>query len=107
MRFVALEKLINLHDGYRREFRIDHYLLLLLQLDGDRYLVGGTCPHQEHRLFEGWVGEGCIECPLHNYKFSLTNGQLLHATEEQCGPLKIWQLEYEGSDVGVLWSSFP
>lgn len=103
MRFVSLEKLINLHDGYRREFRIDHYKLLLLQVDGERYLIGATCPHQEHPLTEAWVGEGCIECPLHNYRFSLENGQLLHATEEACSSLATWRLEYEGADVGVLW----
>lgn len=103
MRFISLEKLINLHDGYRREFRIDHHKLLLLQVDGERYLIAATCPHQEHPLSEGWVGNGCIECPLHNYRFSLLDGRVLQATEGGCAALKTWRLEYEGADVGVLW----
>jgi len=103
VRFIALEKLINLHDGYRREFRIDYHRLLLLQVNGERYLIAATCPHQEHPLSEGWIDKGCIECSLHGYRFDLKSGQLLHATEEECGALKTWQLEYEGSDVGVVW----
>ena len=31
MRFYPLEKLINLHDDYTRQFKIDHLQLLLLQ----------------------------------------------------------------------------
>ena len=31
MRFYPLEKLINLHDDYSRQFKIDNLQLLLLQ----------------------------------------------------------------------------
>lgn len=103
MRFIALEKLINLHDGYRKEFRIDYHRILLLQVEGERYLIEAICPHQEHPLSEGWIDKNCIECPLHNYKFSLANGQLLFSTEEECRSLKTWQVEYEGSEVGLVW----
>ena len=50
MRFYPLEKLINLHDGYRRVFRIDHQSLLLLQRGGELYLLESSCPHREHPL---------------------------------------------------------
>jgi len=103
VRFIALEKLINLHDGYRREFRIDYHRLLLLQVAGELYLVEATCPHQEHPMVEAWIEDGTLLCPLHGYKFSLLTGNLLHATEEECRPLKTWQVEYEGADVGVAW----
>jgi nitrite reductase/ring-hydroxylating ferredoxin subunit len=104
VRFIPLEKLINLHDGYRKEFRIDYHALLLIQLGEERYLIEANCPHQEHSLSEGWVSESCIECPLHGYRFSLHNGSLIHSTEEECRGLKTWAVEYEGSEVGVVWS---
>ncbi len=103
MRFVPLERLINLHDGYRREFRIDYHKLLLIQVDGERYLIEANCPHQEHPLTEAWVDKNCIECPLHNYRFSLKDGQLLYAAEEECRGLKTWPVEYEGAEVGLVW----
>ena len=103
MRFVALEKLINLHDGYRREFRLDYHRLLLVQLGEKRYILEAQCPHQEHPLSEAWIGDGVIECPLHGYRFKLDDGELVHCTEEECRGLRTWPVEYEGSEVGVLW----
>ena len=103
MRFIPLEKLINLEEGYRREFRIDYHRLLLLQYRGDLHLVEAVCPHQEHPLAEAWLEEGAILCPLHGYKFSLSNGSLLHYTEQPCRGLRVWSLVYEGADVGLMW----
>ncbi|MEP5764494.1 MAG: Rieske 2Fe-2S domain-containing protein [Halieaceae bacterium] len=107
MRFVALDKLINLHDDYRREFRIDFHSLLLIQHKGECYLLEALCPHQEHPLSEGWIEDGEIWCPLHGYRFSLLTGHLIHASNEACRPLKVWPVAYEGADIGVAWESDP
>jgi nitrite reductase/ring-hydroxylating ferredoxin subunit len=103
MRFYPLEKLINLHDGYRRVFRIDHHGLLLLQHDGELYLLEANCPHREHPLETAEVSGAVITCPLHGYRFSLENGGLLHATEESCRGLRSWPVVYSGTEVGVDW----
>jgi len=103
MRFYPLEKLINLHDGYRREFRIDYHRLLLIQSEGECHLVQALCPHQEHPLLEAWLENGEVHCPLHGYRFSLRTGRLLHSTRGECRPLKVWPLVYQGSEVGVDW----
>jgi nitrite reductase/ring-hydroxylating ferredoxin subunit len=103
MRFVPLEKLINLAEGYRREFRIDYHRLLLLQLKGELHLIEAVCPHQEHPLVEAWLEGDTLVCPLHSYKFSLLTGNLLHYTEEPCRPLRVWPVVYEGADVGLMW----
>ena len=49
MRFYPLEQLINLHDDYSRQFKIDHLQLLLLQRAGELFLIEATCPHRAHR----------------------------------------------------------
>jgi len=103
MRFVPLEKLINLHDGYRREFRLDYHRLLLLQHEGDHHVIEALCPHQEHPLEEGWIENGTVLCPLHGYRFSLLTGAVLHSSRETCRPLKVWPVAYEGADVGLMW----
>ncbi|MEE4659475.1 MAG: Rieske (2Fe-2S) protein [Halieaceae bacterium] len=103
MRFVALEKLINLHDGYRREFRLDYHRLLLLQHDGDHHVIEALCPHQEHPLEEGRIENGTMMCPLHGYRFSLQTGTVLHSSREPCRPLRVWPVAYEGADVGLMW----
>jgi nitrite reductase/ring-hydroxylating ferredoxin subunit len=104
MRFIALEKLINLHDGYRREFTIEYQRVLLLQHRGERYLVEARCPHLEHPLIKARLELGELTCPLHGYRFSLADGALLNqADDRSCRALKIWPVAYDGSDVGVDW----
>ncbi len=103
MRFIPLEKLINLHDGYRREFRVEYHRLMLIQFEGEHYLVEALCPHQEHPLMEAWLEDGELMCPLHGYRFSLLTGRLIESTREACRPLKVWPVAYEGADIGVSW----
>jgi nitrite reductase/ring-hydroxylating ferredoxin subunit len=102
MRFQTLEKLINLHNGYRRQFRIDSLHLLLLQQDDEVYLLEARCPHRDQSLDAAGIDQGSIECPQHHYRFSLRDGALISFTEEPCRALRIYELVYEGNEVGVL-----
>ncbi len=102
MRFVPLEKLINLCDGYSRQFKIDSLQLLLVQHEGERYLFEAHCPHRSHPLQAAVIGDGMIRCPLHHYDFSLSDGRLLHATEQPCRALRTFEVVYEGNELGLL-----
>ena len=102
MRFYPLEKLINLHDAYSRQFKIDNYRFLLLQRRGELFLIESHCPHHAHPLELASIENGIIQCALHHYQFALGDGRLLHATEESCRALRIYDLVYEGNEVGVI-----
>lgn len=102
MRFYPLEKLINLHDNYMRQFRIDHLQLLLVQRNGELFLMEATCPHRAHPLDGAIISNGIVQCALHQYQFALDDGRLLHATEEPCRHLRTWDVHYEGNEVGVM-----
>ena len=102
MRFFPLDKLINLQDGYTRQFKIDHLHLLLIQRENQRYLIEAKCPHREHPLDVASIANGEIECALHGYRFALESGELLLATEELCRGLRTFPLIYEGNEVGTL-----
>ena len=47
MRFLALDKLINLEDGYRKRFKIDSLELILAKEGNEFFAFGAVCPHQE------------------------------------------------------------
>ena len=102
MRFYPLEKLINFHDGYAQTFRIDAYHLLLVQRDGERHLIEANCPHRENPLDVASIDADSVTCPLHGYRFKLRDGSLIHATEEPCRGLRVFDLIYEGNEVGVM-----
>jgi len=102
MRFYALEKLINLHDAYTRQYKIDNLQLLLIQRQGELFLIEASCPHRSHPLDVATIDQGIIQCALHQYQFAIDSGRLLHATEEPCRGLRVFDLVYEGNEVGVL-----
>lgn len=102
MRFYGLEKLINLHDGYRRSFRIDQHALLLLQEHGECWLIEGRCPHRGHDLLHADLEGSRLRCPRHGYCFSLDDGRVLKATEEPCRALQRYELVYQGNEIGVM-----
>ncbi|MDB6062281.1 MAG: ferredoxin subunit of nitrite reductase and ring-hydroxylating dioxygenase [Verrucomicrobiaceae bacterium] len=102
MRFYQLEKFINLHDGYRRVFKIDEHQLLLLQHDGERHLFEAQCPHRGHSLETAHIENNCLRCPLHGYQFQLNGGHVRVVSEEPCRPLRCYELVYRDKDLGVL-----
>ena len=61
----------------------DH-IALLRDTDGSVWALDDTCTHETASLAEGWVEDGCVECPLHAAKFRLKDGsaQCLPATED-------------------------
>ncbi|MBD2859241.1 Rieske 2Fe-2S domain-containing protein [Spongiibacter sp. KMU-158] len=102
MQFYQLERLINLHDGYRKQFKIDHYSLLLLQLEGRPYLIESQCPHREFPLSAANVSGEHLVCPQHGYRFDIRSGDLIHATEEPCRGLRRYELVYRDNVLGVM-----
>ncbi len=102
MRFYSLEKLINLHDNYRKVIKIDQYNLMLVQVQGELHLVESQCPHRGHPLSESDIIGTGLRCPLHGYQFDIATGDLLKATEEPCRGLKIFDLVYQETEVGVM-----
>lgn len=102
MRFFLLEKLINLHDGYRRAFKIDEHQLLLLQEQGEVYLFDARCPHRGHSLLDATVQNNNLRCPLHGYQFALRDGRVRVAGEEPCRALKRYEVVYRDTDLGLM-----
>jgi 3-phenylpropionate/trans-cinnamate dioxygenase ferredoxin subunit len=45
--------------------------------DGENYFaLDDTCTHETASLADGWVEDGCVECPLHAAKFCLGDGKV-------------------------------
>lgn len=59
-------------------------IALLRDTDGTVWALDDTCTHETASLAEGWVEDGCVECPLHAARFCLKDGsaQSLPATED-------------------------
>jgi 3-phenylpropionate/trans-cinnamate dioxygenase ferredoxin subunit len=69
--------------------------------EGEEYFaLDDTCTHETASLAEGWVEDGCVECPLHAAKFCLGDGsvQSMPATVDVYPHRVIVQ----GSDIRVV-----
>lgn len=53
--------------------------LALFLHEGAYYVVHDLCTHGDALLSEGWVEDGCIECPLHQGKFCIKTGEAMSA----------------------------
>jgi len=98
--FYRLEKLIRLYDGYLQTFRVAGVPLLLIQDQGQRYLLRDQCPHKDFPLHTGSLRHGILRCAYHGMEFNLRRGgQCLQHPTGDC--VKMYPLIYEGDSIGV------
>ncbi len=73
--------------------------IALYRLEGEIYATHNICTHQFAFLSEGYVVDGCIECPLHQGMFDIRTGKAqggVVKTDLRCYPVRV-----EGSRVLV------
>lgn len=99
MAFVPLEKLVNLHDGYRRVFRVGKLALLLIQVGGHRYVLQDMCPHKGFPLHSGSLVNGRIRCAYHGMEFDLGSGRCLQHPSQP--GVVTYPVVYDGVMLGV------
>lgn len=73
--------------------------LALFHSAGTFHVTDGVCTHQYALLSEGYVEDGCVECPLHQARFDLRTGNALCAPATQ--PIRIYPVKVEGLDILV------
>lgn len=53
----------------------------LFKIDGKIYAIDNECPHAGGPLSEGFVRDGVVTCPWHNWEFKLKTGKCLNAPD--------------------------
>ncbi len=99
MPFVALEKLHQLYDGYRKAITLGGQPLLLLQENGKTLLIKNACPHAGAALTYATCAGNTLRCPLHGMEFDLRNGNSLSPACRES--LQFIPLIYDGNMLGV------
>ena len=99
--FHVLDHLVNLHDGYRKSFRIDQHKLLLLVEDNNYHIIENECPHAGSAFDSGLIRNQTISCPGHFMQFDLATGQCLER-KSTCRAIKVYDPVFEGNSLGVM-----
>jgi 3-phenylpropionate/trans-cinnamate dioxygenase ferredoxin component len=71
----------------------------IVRAGGVLHAVNNVCTHQYALLSDGYVEDGCIECPLHQGKFELATGNAMCAPVTD--PIKVYAVKVEGGKVLV------
>lgn len=62
------------HEGKR--FIVDETEVAVFKIDNKIYALSNICPHQHTALiYDGFIEDECIVCPVHGWKFNLETGK--------------------------------
>jgi len=78
---------------------IENEQIALYLVDGEVYATHNVCTHQFALLSDGFLEDGCIECPLHQGKFDVKTGAALCAPAT--APIKTYQGQIDKGAVMV------
>jgi NADPH-dependent 2,4-dienoyl-CoA reductase/sulfur reductase-like enzyme/nitrite reductase/ring-hydroxylating ferredoxin subunit len=68
--------------------------ILLSNIGGELFAIGGTCTHYGGTLADGIIGRTSVRCPLHHACFDLRTGEALRAPA--LDPVDRWIVEVQG-----------
>lgn len=71
----------------------------LYQLGEEILALEDECPHAYQLLSQGFVMDGCVECPLHAAKFDIRSGRFVDGPG--CRDLKTFPVKVEGDRILV------
>ena len=99
MAWHEIEQAAALGDEEVLGVRVGERQIAICRSGGELYAIDNVCTHQFALLSGGYVEDGCIECPLHQGKFSLKTGAPLAPPVTQ--PLRVYPLRSEAGKVYV------
>lgn len=79
--------------------RVHDVPIAIVRAGGVLHAVHNVCTHQYALLSDGYVEDGCIECPLHQGRFELATGKAMCAPVTD--PVKVFPVKVEGGKILV------
>jgi 3-phenylpropionate/trans-cinnamate dioxygenase ferredoxin component len=99
MTWIRIAAATQLQDDEVIPIALGNAQLALFRSGGEFHVTDNVCTHQYALLSDGYVEDGCIECPLHQARFDLRTGAALCAPATQ--PIRVYPVRVEGDDVLV------
>jgi nitrite reductase/ring-hydroxylating ferredoxin subunit len=98
--WVRVAAAADVAEGSVHAVRVGEREIAVYHLPGGEYrATDNICTHEYAQLSDGWLEDGCIECPLHAARFDVRSGKALCAPAEQ--DLDVFEARVEGADLLV------
>jgi 3-phenylpropionate/trans-cinnamate dioxygenase ferredoxin subunit len=79
--------------------KIDGKDVAICRQGGAYHAFHNVCTHQHALLSDGYVEDGCVECPLHQGRFDVRTGQPMGAPVT--APIQVYPVKVESGQVHV------
>jgi nitrite reductase/ring-hydroxylating ferredoxin subunit len=87
-------------EGQMHAVRVGDREIALFHLPGGAFhATDNICSHEYAQLTDGWLENGCVECPLHAARFDVKSGKALCAPAEK--DLAVFEIKVDGGDLLV------
>lgn len=90
----------DIPSGQGRLFESAGRPIAVFHLDGRFHALSDTCPHMCDSLSAGWIEDGAVVCPRHQWRFDLKTGTCLDEADEKY-KAKTYPVRVEGDEVFV------
>jgi nitrite reductase/ring-hydroxylating ferredoxin subunit len=97
--FVKIANTNDVQPGDKKLIHVGDEPILLVNVRGSYYAVGGECPHAFAYLSYGHLAGDEIECPLHGAAFSVKTGEVLSQPANE--DLPVYAVKVDGEDILV------
>jgi nitrite reductase/ring-hydroxylating ferredoxin subunit len=77
MSFIDIAKTADIPAGKMKGVKTAGKDLLITNIDGHYYVIGGRCTHAGGDLSKGYLVNKVVSCPLHGSQFDVTTGKLV------------------------------
>jgi NAD(P)H-dependent nitrite reductase small subunit len=65
----------DIPDGRARHVEIDRARIAIYRVEDRFFAMSARCPHAGGAMAHGWVEDGEAVCPLHRWRFRLSDGR--------------------------------
>ncbi len=99
MNWIRIASASDLQDDEVLGVTVGGARIALYRSQGEFYATDNRCTHAEALMSEGYLEDGCIECPLHQARFDIRTGAALCAPATE--PLRTYPVKREGDEIFV------
>ncbi len=97
--FVVVAHTQDVPPGTMQAVQVGRKTVLLANVDGTFYAIGGLCTHQQGPLAEGSLWGAVVTCPYHGGQFDVRTGAVI-AAPPPC-PAVTYAVRVEGDLVQI------
>ena len=74
--FTYVCKINELSESCGKRFMVADVEVAMFKVNGEIFALSNICPHQHSAvIYDGYIEEGCVVCPVHGWMFDLKTGK--------------------------------